>query len=121
MGENIILKERPKIEFQLHDHGFELIDGQTGPNTGFYTYDDLRSIDLNSVWFPKLAKWLRTITWILNGAPLFPDPESYKKANLIIHCRKTKLGIWLTDPHMADQAKRVKELLDKKTKHNNGV
>ena len=118
MSENIILKKKPKIEFQLLDNGFELIDGQTERNTGFYSYNDLQSIDLNSVWFPRLAKWLRVITWILNGVPYFPDAESYKKANLIIHFKKTKLGIWLTDSYMADKAKRLKELLDEKTKHN---
>ena len=119
MGENIILKKNPKIEFKLLDNGFELIDGQTERNTGFYSYSDLQSIELNNVWFPRLAKWLRIITWILNGVPYFPDAESYKKANFIFHLRKTKLGIWLTNPYMADKAKRLKELLDEKTKHNN--
>ena len=119
MSEKIILKKSPKIEFQLHDTGFQLIDGQTEQNTGFYTYNDLQSIDLNSVWFPKLAKWLRVVTWLFNGVPFFPDAESCKKANLIIHFRNTKCGIWLTDSYMADKAKRVKEVLDAKTKHNN--
>ena len=118
MSENIILKKNPKIEFQLLDNGFELIDGQTERNSGFYSYNDLQSIELNKVWFPRLAKWLRIITWIFNGVPYFPDAESCKKANLIIHFRKTKLGIWLTDSYMADKAKRLKELLDEKTKHN---
>lgn len=36
----------------------------------------------------------------------------------MIHFRKTKLGIWLTDSDMADKAKRLKVLLDEKTKHN---
>jgi hypothetical protein len=119
MGENIILKKKPKIEFKLLDNGFELIDGQTERNTGFYSYNDLQSIELNYVWFPRLAKWLRIITWILNGVPYFPNAEEYKKANFIIHFRKTKLGIWLTNPYMADKAKRLKGLLDEKTKHNN--
>jgi len=118
MSENIILKKNPKIEFQLLDNGFELIDGQTKQNTGFYSYNDLQSIDLNKVWFPRLAKWLRIITWILNGVPYFPDAESCKKANIIIRFRKMKFGIWLTDSYMADKAKRLKELLDEKTKHN---
>jgi hypothetical protein len=118
MSENIILKRNPKIEFQLLDNGFELIDGQTERNIGFYSYNDLQSIDLNKAWFPRLAKWLRIITWIFNGVPYFPDAESCKKANLIIHFRKTKIGIWLTDSYMADNAKRLKELLDEKTKHN---
>jgi len=119
MSENIILKKNPTIEFQLLDNGFQLIDGQTEANTGFYSYSDLQSIELNKVWFPRLAKWLRVITWVLNGVPYFPDAESCKKANLIIHSRKTKLGIWLTNSHMGDKAKRIKALLDEKTKHNN--
>ena len=118
MSVNIILKKSPKIEFQLLDNGFKVIDGQTERNNGFYSYNDLQSIELNNVWFPRLAKWLRIITWIFNGVPYFPDAKSYKKANLIIHFRKTKLGIWLTDSYMADKAKRIKELLDEKTKHN---
>jgi hypothetical protein len=118
MGENIILKKNPKIEFQFLDNGFELIDGQTERNSGFYSYNDLQSTDLNNVWFPRLAKCLKTITWILNGVPYFPDAESYKKANLIIHLRKAKLGIWLTNSYMAEKAKRIKELLDENTKHN---
>lgn len=116
MGENIILKKNPKIEFRILNNGFELVDGQTERNTGFYSYNDIQSIELNYVWFPRLAKWLRVITWVFNGVPYFPDAESYKKANLIIHSRKAKLGIWLTDSYMADQAKRLKVLLDKKTK-----
>ena len=119
MGENIILKKNPKIEFQLLDNGFNLIDGQTELNSGFYSYSDLQSIELNKVWFPILAKWLRIITWILNGVPYFPDAESCKKANLVIHFRKAKLGIWLTDSYMAEKAKRLEELLEEKTKRNN--
>ena len=115
MSETIILKKSPKIEFQFRDNGFELIDEQTEKNTGFYSYIDLQSIELNNVWFPRLAKWLRIITWILNGVPYFPDAEFYKKANLIIHFRKTKLGIWLTDTYMAGKAKRLVELLNEKT------
>ena len=115
MSENIVLKNNPKIEFQFLGNGFELIDGQTEQNTGFYDYNDLQSIDLDNIWFPRLAKWLRVITWIINGVPYFPDGESYKKAKLIIHFRKTKLGIWLTDSHMADSAKKLKALLDEKT------
>ena len=114
MEENIILEKNPKIEFQLLHNGFKLIDGQTEQNSGFYFYNDLQSIELNMVWFPKLANWLRTITWILNGVPYFPDAESYKKANLIIHFKKTKLGIWLTDSYMAGKAKRLVELLNEK-------
>ncbi len=116
MPETIILKKNPKIEFQLLDNGFELTDGQTEQNSGFYAYNDLQSIDLRSVWFPRLAKWLRVFTWIFNGVPYFPDAESYKKASLIIHSKKTKLGIWLTDAYMADKAKRLKKVLDEKTK-----
>lgn len=117
MSENIILKRDPKIEFQLLDNGFKLIDRQTERNTGFYSYNDLQSIDLNKVWFPRLAKWLRIITWIFNGVPYFPDAESCKKANLIIHSKKTKLGIWLTDSYMAEKAKMIKKLLDEKNKY----
>lgn len=116
---NIILKKNPKIEFQLLENGFELIDRQTESNTGFYSYSDLQAIELNNAWFPKLAKWLRAITWILNGVPFFPDAESCKKSNLVINFGKTKLGILLTDSYMADNAKRLKELLDGKTEHNN--
>jgi len=118
MSEHIILKKSPKIEFQLLDNGFELIDGQTEKNTGFYSYNDLQSIDLNKPWFPKLAKCLRIFTWILNGVPLFAETESCKKATLIISSSKTKLGIWLTDSYMADKAKKIKELLDEKAKQN---
>ena len=118
MSENIILKNNPKIEFQLLDNGFQLIDEQTERNSGFYSYHDLQSIELNKIWFPRLAKWLRIFTWIFNGVPFFPDAESCKKANVIIHFRKTKLGMWLTDSYMVDKAKRLKELLDKKAEQN---
>lgn len=114
----ILLKKNPKIEFQLLDNGFNLIDGQTEQNSAFYPYGDLQSIELNNVWFPRLAKWLRIITWILNGVPYFPDAESYKKSNLIIHFTNTKLGIWLTDSYMADKAKKLEQLLDEKAKCN---
>ena len=106
MSENIILKNNPKIEFQFLENGFELIDRQTNRNSGFYSYDDLQSIDLDNAWFPRLAKWLRAITWILNGVPFFPDSDSYKKAKLTIHSEKSSLGIWLTDTSMAEKAKK---------------
>jgi len=118
MNENIIFKKNPKIEFQFLDKGFELIDGETERNSGFYSYNDLQTIELNNVWFPKLAKWLRIITWVLNGVPYFPDAESYKKANLIIHSRKSKFGIWLTNSYMADKAKSLKKILEEKIKLN---
>ncbi len=116
MSENIILKNNPKIEFQFLENGFELIDRQTNRNSGFYSYDDLQSIDLDNAWFPRLAKCLRAITWILNGVPFFPDSDSYKKAKLTIHSGKSNLGIWLTDTSMAEKAKELKALLDKKSK-----
>jgi len=118
MSENIILKKKPKIEFQLLDNGFQLIDEQTERNSGFYTYDDLQSIELNKIWYPRLAKWLRAFTWLLNGVPFFPDAETCKKTNVIIYFKKTKLGIWLTDCSMANTAKILKDVLDKKTKPN---
>ena len=102
------------MEFQLLEDGFKIIDEQTEANTVFYAYDDIQSIELNNVWYPKLAKWLRVITWILNGVPYFP--ESYKKANLLINFKKTKLKIWLLDIDMLDKAKRLVDLLNKKTK-----
>ena len=114
MSDTIILKKSPPIKFQLLDNGFHLIDRQTERNSGFYRYSDLKSIELNNAWFPKLAKWLRIITWIFNGVPYFPDAESCKKANLIFHFRKANLGIWLTDSMMADKAKRLEKLLDEK-------
>ena len=117
MNENIILKKNPKIEFQIRDNGFEIIDGQTEQNSGFYSYGDLQSTDVNKAWFPKLAKLLRATTWILSGVPYFPDAKTCKTANLIIYSKKTKLGIWLTDSNMADKAKRIKALLDEKTQH----
>ncbi len=118
MSETIILKKSPKIEFQLLDNGFHLVDKQTEQNSGFYAYSDLQSIELNKTWFPRLAKWLRIFTWIINGVPFFPDAESYKKANVIIHFRNSKLGLWLTDGYMADKAKMLKKVLDKKTKYH---
>ena len=116
----IVLKDNPKIEIQLLDNGFELIDGETEQNSGFHLYNEVQTIELNNTWFPRLAKWLRAITWILNGVPFFPDAKSYKKATLVINLENTKLGIWLTDTNMTDKAKRIKELLDEKTNHNIG-
>lgn len=43
-------------------------------------------------------------------------PLSKKKANVVIRFRKRKLGMWVTDSYMVDKAKRLKALLDKKTK-----
>lgn len=112
--ESVLLKKNPKVEFQFLDNGFQLMDAQTPENAGFYAYDDLRAVELNSVWFPRLAKWLRVFTWIFNGVPFFPDAESCKKANLIIHCGKKKVGIWLTDTDMAEKAKKIQALLNQK-------
>ena len=115
MNQNIILKKNPKIEFQLLDNGFQLIDEQTEHNSGFYDYNDLQSVELDKTWYPRLAKILRAITWVFNGVPLYPDSESCKKAKVVIHLRKTKLGLWLTDSYMTGKAKTLKRLLDEKT------
>ena len=73
MIECIILKKDPKIELQILENGFKLIDGQAEGNSGFYDYHDIQSIQLNRVWFPMLTRCLRIFTWILNGVPYFPD------------------------------------------------
>ncbi|MFC5045407.1 hypothetical protein ACFSTE_17855 [Aquimarina hainanensis] len=116
MQEQIIFKKNPRIEFRFQTNGFQLIDQQTVQNSGFYSYRDIESIRLNKVWFPKLAKWLRIVTALCNGVPFFPDAASCKKATVIIHFRNTKLGMWLTDPYMADKARVLKKELDHRTK-----
>ena len=116
MSTNIIIKNDPKIEFQLHENGFDLFDAQSERNNGFYSYIDLQSINLKSPWYPRVAKWLRVITWIFNGVPLFPDGKTCKKAALTFQHKKTKHGIWLTDTSMANKAKSLKKLLETKVK-----
>lgn len=118
MSEHIVLKKSPRIEFQLLDNGFQLIDEQTKRNSGFYSYNDLQSIELSKTWYPRLTTWMRVITTILNGVPFFPDADSYKNSKVVIHFRKSKLGMWLTDSRMADEAKMLKKLLDKKANHH---
>lgn len=119
MPQNITLKKNPKIEFQLLDNGFNLVDELTETNNGFYSYQELQSIDLDSAWYPRLAKWLRAITWIFNGVPFFPDSESFKKAKLLINFKNSKLGIWLTDTHMTGNAKKIKHQLEERLIVNN--
>lgn len=114
MSETIILKKKPIIEFQFRDNGFELIDKQSQQNSGFYNYEDIESVDLNKAWFPRLAKWMKILTWVLNGVPYFQDAKSYKKSNLIIHAKTIKIGIVLENPYMASKAKQLKMILDKK-------
>ena len=114
MSERIILKKSPKIEFQLFASGFQVVDGQTVHNSGFFAYSDLQSIELNKLWFPRLAKWLRVLTWILNGVPFFPDAETCKKVTMTIRFDETTLGMWLTDSHMTAKARLLKKLLDRK-------
>lgn len=115
MSESILLKKEPKIEFLFSEDGFQIIDEQTDRNNGFYSYKELQSIELNKVWFPKLSVWMRIITTFLNGVPYFPDADTYKTASLIIHGRKSKIGVWLTDTAMANQAKRLKAYVDNKS------
>lgn len=112
MSQNIILKKSPMIEFQFLENGFQLNDEQTVQNTGFYLYRDLQSIELNKIWFPRLAKWLRVFTWLLNGVPFFPDAESCKKANVIFHLGKDRVGLWLTDTDMVATAKELKKYIE---------
>jgi len=114
MSKQLILQTNPKIEFQIHENGFRLIDEQIEKNTGFYNYNDLQDINLEKPWYPSVVKWLRVFTWILNGVPFFPDAESCKKAKLIFHVNKNKHCIWLTDSTMAKKAKHIKALIEKK-------
>ena len=112
MSKVIVLKQEPKIEFILQDQGFQLNDEQTKSNSGFYTYRDLQSIQLQKGWYPKVAKVLRVFTWMINGVPLFPDAEMCKKANVIFHFESTKMGMWLTDDGMVEKAREVKLRLE---------
>ncbi len=66
MDQSIILKNNPRVEFKLSENGFELIDDQTSNNSGYYSYSNLKSIQLNKVWYPYIVKWLRIISWIMN-------------------------------------------------------
>ena len=118
MNQSIVLKQNPRIEFQLMDHGFQVIDQQTSDNSGFYPYQELESVELNNAWFPRVAKILRVVTWILNGVPYMADEQSCKKANVIIRFKKGMLGMWLTDSKMTDQAKNLKEKLEDRFKLN---
>ena len=90
MPENIILKRNPKIEFQMFELGFQLIDEQTVRNSGFYAYNDLQSVELNRTWFPRLTKWLRVFSAICNFVPLFPDAETCKSAHVKFHFSNMK-------------------------------
>ena len=114
MSKRIVLKKSPKIEFQFQEKGFLLIDEQTEKQSGFYAYDDLKSIEITKGWYPRFAQWMRAFTWILNGVPFFPDAESCKKANIKMRLGKTSLGMWLTDTYMADKAQILKKALDEK-------
>ncbi|WP_350288481.1 hypothetical protein [uncultured Croceitalea sp.] len=113
MCENILLYKKPKIEFKFLDNGFQLVDKQTVQNSGFYSYNHIKFIQLNKIWFLRLAKWIRVFTWICNGVPFFPDTKSCKKASLVIYFKEKKLCIWLTDSYMAGKAKTLKKLLEK--------
>jgi hypothetical protein len=117
MNKTIILKKSPKIVFLFQGNGFHLIDEESTENSGFYNYNDLQSIKLNKVWFPRLAKWLRRITWIMNGVPFFPTAAEYKKASIVIQFKQSKVGLWLTDTYMADNAKLLKKILENRSTH----
>ena len=116
--DNIVLRRDPKIEFQLLDNGFQLFDEQSEQNSGFYAYQDLQNIELDKIWYPKFAKWLRIFTAILNIVPLYPDAETCKRAKVMIHFSNTKLRMWLTDAYMVEKAKMLKMSLDKKNTRN---
>lgn len=118
MKKQIVLKQHPTIEFQLLDHGFQVIDEQTEGNSGFYPYDEVQSIELHKLWFPRLAQWLRVFTGILNsGIPFFPDADSWKRSKVLIRLKQAKLGMWLTDPSMAAKARLLKAALDQQTNY----
>ena len=114
MSQSIVLKQQPRIEFIFNQEGFELIDQQTKRHSGFYNYADLQSVDVNHGKHPRFIKWLRIVTWVLNGVPLLAEASSYKKANMMLDFKSVKLGIWLTDITMAKKARAVKEVCMKK-------
>jgi hypothetical protein len=116
MSEAIILKKKPKIEFQFRDNGFELFDEETKQNEGFYLLDDIQSVELNKAWFPRFAKWMKIFTWVLNGVPYFQDAKSYKKSNIIIRTKNRTIGFVLENPYMADNARKLNKALGRKLK-----
>lgn len=114
MKEKIIIRDKPRIEFHLMDKGFEILDSKSEKEADVHAYNDIQRIELNNVWFPLFAKWMRVITWIANGVPYFPDAKSCKKANFIIHFSNSKYGTWLTSTKMAKKTRRLKTILDNK-------
>ena len=114
LSNSIILKKSPKIEFQLYESGFQIIDDQNVQNCGFYQYNQLQSIELNRAWFPRISRWMRIVTALLSGVPFFPDPDSYKFSSLKLNLDRNYIGMWITDIKMADKARLLKQLLDKK-------
>lgn len=113
MSNPLLLKKKPNIEFHFLEHGFQLNDTETALNSGFYSYQEIQSVVLHRVWFPRLSVWMRVFTTFLNGVPFFPDADSYKFSSIVIQTDSLKIGIWLTNTTMAKQAKKLKEMLDK--------
>lgn len=114
MNNSITLNNSPRIEIQLLESGFQFIDERTEHAAGYYAYQDVQGVELNRTLYPRLASWLRYITWLCNGVPFFPDAATCKKSNLIIHLGNTKIGLWLTDRNMVKRARAVKNYLESK-------
>lgn len=114
MNQSIVLRQEPKFEIQLLEEGFQIVDANKDENNGYFTYQELDSVEINRAWFPKLSVWMRVITTFLNGVPFFPSADQYKTANLILHVKQSKIGVWLTSSNMADEAIKLKELLSRK-------
>ena len=51
MGEHIVLRDDPKMEFQLHEHGFAIKDARTKQNSDFYDNFLELGYDLSKVMF----------------------------------------------------------------------
>tara|TARA_R110000737_G_C14152427_1_gene407934 strand:+ start:103 stop:468 length:366 start_codon:yes stop_codon:yes gene_type:complete len=118
MAEIVELRNKPELKIILSTDGFEIIDISEPKNTGEYTFEEIKNVELTA---ERTDKLITTLSWILaffTGGGT--TGENYKnRANLKLGMVNQNLKIWLVDADF-QKAERIAHILtEKKPTHNN--
>ena len=94
MAEIVELRNKPELKIILSTDGFEIIDISEPKNTGEYTFEEIKNVELTA---ERTDKLITTLSWILaffTGGGT--TGENYKnRANLKLGMVNQNLKIWL--------------------------
>tara|TARA_R110000744_G_C18921097_1_gene511849 strand:+ start:117 stop:482 length:366 start_codon:yes stop_codon:yes gene_type:complete len=117
MTEIIELRNQPELKIILSADGFEIIDVSEPKNTGLYSFEEIKNVELTE---ERTDKLISTLSWILDfitgGGSIAGNYKN--KANLKLDMVNRNLKIWLVDADFQKAQRFAQILNEKKPTHN---